>query len=520
MRTTQILLLLLLAKSLFAQIENCFFDIAHIDKLQSSSAYQESYTAFDTFLLSGQTRSVTNTVLTVPVVIHIMHLPEDAVPGTGSNPTDEVILQGIELMNDAFRNENAYAGGPYFTDAGVVSKDVEIEFCLAQQDADGLPFSGIYRTPTDYSDLESNEATQHDPTLTQERYLQSLSYLPSTDYMNIWLVNSICAYENVNCGISGYAYTPGAHGQVFDGIIMKSVFWGGSEEDVKVQVHEAGHYLGLYHTFQGACSETDCITGGDRVCDTPPDSSTGATCGMSSNSCSNDSSIANSPFTSDVEDIYENYMDYGSMSCQNTFTQGQKDRMRNALETTRSSLLSSVACQASGALPLHALILNAVATEKEVLLSWEAVGEEEDARFTVERASDGLNFSIAGETRGLEFTDAEFLPGLSFYRIKHTGALGNTLYSNVKSVVREELKQPIVYPNPLGLADDLFLNIGEGFEQESLNWQITDLQGKTYPTKAVYGEGVVRFSVSQLPQGVYYLSTRGVGFSPVKFIKW
>ncbi|MEL6867764.1 MAG: M43 family zinc metalloprotease, partial [Bacteroidota bacterium] len=34
------------------------------------------------------------------------------------------------------------------------------------------------------------------------------------------------------------------------------------------------HYLGLYHTFQGGCTNNDCTTDGDRVCDTPPDQST------------------------------------------------------------------------------------------------------------------------------------------------------------------------------------------------------------------------------------------------------
>ncbi|HIA36889.1 MAG TPA: hypothetical protein EYN89_09245, partial [Flavobacteriales bacterium] len=121
-----------------------------------------------------------------------------------------------------------------------------------------------------------------------------------------------------------------------------------------VHIHEAGHYLGLYHTFEGGCTNNDCLNDGDRVCDTPPDNSTSnVSCNAIVNTCSTDDDdlSANNPFRpianggiGDQNDFIKNHMDYGDIACHNSFTDGQRDRMRTALTTSRYSLLQSKGC--------------------------------------------------------------------------------------------------------------------------------------------------------------------------------
>ena len=80
-------------------------------------------------------------------------------------------------------------------------------------------------------------------------------------------------------------------------------------------VHEVGHYLGLYHTFQGGCSETN-----DQVSDTPAVSGPKyGSCGNPNNP-SDDPAVIEAYCTDTCEDLpgcdmQWNFMDYVDDHC-------------------------------------------------------------------------------------------------------------------------------------------------------------------------------------------------------------
>ncbi len=330
-----VVLMLLIARNVLAQDELsggwCVSDLLHDKMMREDTAYRSRYLLMENQVQTNspnqgmQQRILPQVgpVYTIPVVIHIINLGEPV--GQGTNISDDQIgnaLWGLIL---------------HFINYGGTGVDTQIQFCLATRDPNGCPTTGINRVygggVPNYSSagIEWNGSCG-----ANEEAIKDLSRWPVSEYYNIWVVNSICNTDP-NFVVAGYAYYP--WGGDYDGtVIIASQMWGSSP----VLTHETGHYLNLFHTFEGDNNGTTCPQNitcgsqGDHVCDTPP---------HRRNDCSNPNPCTGS----NGDDSHLNYMSYcHTQGIQlNRFTSGQKARMRATLETTtnpRFPLRSSIGC--------------------------------------------------------------------------------------------------------------------------------------------------------------------------------
>lgn len=200
---------------------------------------------------------------------------------------------------------------------GIANGDIPASQITSQMNVLNAAYAGTGWQFVLVSTDRTNNSTWYTagPGTTAERNMKTALRQGTADDLNIYS-------SNPGGGLLGWATFPSDYtgNPKNDGVvILYTSVPGGTAAPYNLGdtgTHEVGHWMGLYHTFQGGCAR-NATTGGDLVGDTPAEKSAAYGCPAGRDSCTSIAGL----------DPITNFMDYTDDACMDRFSGGQDTRM-------------------------------------------------------------------------------------------------------------------------------------------------------------------------------------------------
>ncbi|MFN0035637.1 MAG: T9SS type A sorting domain-containing protein [Saprospiraceae bacterium] len=166
----------------------------------------------------------------------------------------------------------------------------------------------------------------------------------------------------------------------------------------------------------------------------------------------------------------------------------------------------------SVALPIELISFREKVENNFVHLFWATATERNNSHFSIERSTNGRNFSEIGQVKGAgdsfepreySYTDERPLQGKNYYRLRQVDFDGKYSYSRVVTATFGKASHITLAPMPA--SENVRILLAEPAQADGL-WQVFDMSGRLMMAGEMLAEATEQnLNISALPEGAYVL---------------
>ena len=186
----------------------------------------------------------------------------------------------------------------------------------------------------------------------------------------------------------------------------------------------------------------------------------------------------------------------------------------------------------TGVLSINLSYFKGTQTDKKNVLSWKVNCTSAEAKFELQRSTDGSNYTpiysfTASKERcenPFDYTDATPADGKNYYRLKFIDVDGKVTYSNIILLIQKNGRFDLMSINPNVVRNEIAVLKIDAFEKESITIVLSDFTGRIIQKQTASlqtGLNQIPLQLNNLSAGVYNVTAYSSNARPktLKLIK-